>query len=98
MDVNLPTTGCNILNSANSFYNYSNGNRTRATYYIYEGVAHLQSTTTSTTAYTVTGTCLNTGDLVYRPEIGVHFEFMSIVAVALILMLIYHLIFKRLLP
>lgn len=98
MDVELPTTGCNILTSATSFYNYSNNNRTRKTYYIYEGVAHLQSETTSTYGYDVTGTCLSTGDLVFRPEVRVYFPILSFVIICTILLFIYHIMIKRLLP
>lgn len=98
MDVELPSTGCNILNSATTFYNYSNNNRTRESYIIYDGVAHLQNTTTNQQGYTYTGTCLFTGDLVYRPEIRVYFEFISILLFAIAFFLIYKIIIKRLLP
>lgn len=98
MDVELPTTGCNILTSATSFSNYSNNNRTRKTYYIYEGVAHLQSETTSNYGYDVTGTCLNTGDLVFRPEVKVYFPIISFLICFLIVYFIYTIIIKRLLP
>lgn len=98
MDVELPTTGCNILISNASFYNYSPDRRTRRRYYIYEGVAHLESTATSTYNYDYTGTCLSTGDLVYRPEVQVYFPLISFVIVLIILGIIYHIIIKRLLP
>lgn len=68
MNVELPSTGCNIINSATTFYNYSPDSRTRDTYIIYEGKALLQSSSYNQYGYTYTGTCLNTGDLVFRPE------------------------------
>ena len=98
MDVELPTTGCNIISSATTFYNYSADGRTRETYVIYDGVAHLQSTSTSSVGYNYTGTCLNTGDLVYRPEVNVYFPVISFCICCCILLFIYHLIIKRLLP
>lgn len=68
MDVILPSTGCNIINNSTSFYNYSEDLKTRETYYIYEGVAHLQNSTYNQYGYTYSGYCLQTGDLVYKPE------------------------------
>lgn len=98
MDVELPTTGCNILTSANSFYNYSSDRRTRQTYYIYEGVAHLQSSATSQYGYDYSGTCLVTGDLVFRPEVRVYFPILAFGIVVLLTFVVYHIIIKRLLP
>ena len=70
MDVVLPAEGCNIINSSTTFYNYSNNDRTRTSYVIYDGVAYVQSVSTNNLGYNYTGTCLVTGDLVYKPEIG----------------------------
>lgn len=98
MDVSLPSSGCNILISSNSFYNYSNDRRTRQRYYIYDGVAKLESSTTSSYTYDYSGTCLHTGDLVYRPELKVYFPILSFLLVFGITIFIYHLIIKRLLP
>lgn len=69
MDVELPTEGCNIISSSTSFYNYSTDGRTRDTYIIYDGQAIKQSTSYNQYGYSYTGECLNTGDLVYRPEV-----------------------------
>lgn len=98
MEVELPSTGCNIITSSTSFYNYSTDGRTRDTYYIYEGVAHLQSSTYNQYGYTYTGTCLQTGDLVYKPELLVYYPVMSLFIFLLILSIIYNVIIKRLLP
>lgn len=98
MDVELPSYGCNIINSSTTFYNYSNNNRTRETYIIYDGVAHLQATQTNQTGYNYTGTCLNTGDLVYKPELDVYFPVISFCVVCFILLMIYRIFIKRLLP
>lgn len=88
MNVELPS-GCNIINSATSFYNYTNSNRTRSLYHVYDGKAILASTSTSTTPYTVTGTCLTTGDLIYKPELQVHFVIEAIALCVLIAMLLW---------
>lgn len=98
MNVELPISGCNILRSDTSFYNYSPDSRTRSTYYIFDGQARLESTSTSQYGYTYSGTCLQTGDLVYKPEIEIYFRFMSLSLFIFILFLIYKIIFKRLLP
>lgn len=94
MNVELPS-GCNIINSATSFYNYTNSNRTRSLYYIYEGKAILSNSTTSTNAYTYTGTCLTTGDLKYKPELEVYLPVISFMLICMGLMLIYWAIFRR---
>lgn len=98
MDVVLPDYGCNILSSSTNFYNYSNNNRTRETYIIFDGVAHLQSTNTQVNAYNYTGTCLSTGDLVYRPEVRVYFPILAFASICFITILIYKIFIKRLMP
>lgn len=67
MEIELPS-GCNVINSATSFYNYTNNNRTRALYYIYEGQIIKSNEQTNVNPYTYTGECLQTGDLIYKPE------------------------------
>lgn len=98
MDVVLPSTGCNIINSSTTFYNYSSDGRTRQSYVIYDGEAILQSTTTNQYGYTYSGDCLTTGDLVYKPEIKVWFPLASFCLVCFALLLIYRIFLKRLLP
>lgn len=99
MYVELPTTGCNILRSDSSFYNYSPDSRTRSTYYIFDGQAKLESATYNQYGYTYTGDCLSTGDLIYRPEYKeVLLPFFSIVSFLFICAMIYHIIIKRLMP
>lgn len=68
MNVELPDTGCNIINSSTSFYNYSPDRLTRKTYIIYDGSAILQAESYNQYGYSYSGTCLTTGDLVYKPE------------------------------
>lgn len=98
MDVILPDVGCNILISATSFYNYSTDLRTRDQYYIYEGVAHKQSSSYNQYGYTYTGDCLTTGDLVYKPEMEVFFPVLQFCLICFILILVYRIFLKRLLP
>ena len=98
MNVDLPDTGCNVINSSSSFYNYSPDYRTRTTYYIYEGVAHVSSSTYNGNGYSVTGTCLSDGDLVFKPEIEVFFPFMAFCSICFLMILIYRIFIKRLLP
>ena len=98
MDVELPSTGCNIINSSSTFYNYSQDGRTRKTYVIFDGVALLQNQTTAVNPYSYTGTCLSTGDIVYRPELKVYFPLLAGVLFIFSLWVVYRIIFKRLLP
>lgn len=98
MNVELPSTGCNIINSSTSFYNYSDNNRQRDTYIIYDGVAKKQSSSYSQYGYTVTGDCLSTGDLVYKPELQVYFPILSFCLFCFVVLLIYRIFLKRLLP
>lgn len=93
MDVELPSEGCNIINSATSFYNYRNNNRTRSLYYIYDGKARKASENTQQNAYIYTGECLVTGDLVYRPE---YKEFIMPNVAILIFFMICLLVFRLL--
>lgn len=97
MNVELPDTGCNIINSSTSFYNFSPDNRTRETWIIYDGKAILQSSTTSQYGYTYSGTCLNTGDLVYRPELkGVWFPIVGLIVILFIYRFVFRLFRGRL--
>lgn len=98
MNVELPTTGCNVINSSTSFYNYSPDSRTRDNYVIYEGKAYLQSSSYSQYGYTYTGDCLVTGDLKFKPDVEVYFPILSFMLVCSILLFIYHVLIKRLLP
>lgn len=91
MNIELPADGCNIITSS-GFYNY-NGT-TRSTYVIYDGVAHLSDVRT---AYTqdITGTCLKTGDLVYKPELEVYYTLASVLTASVIIYLAVRLILYK---
>lgn len=89
MNVELPSTGCNIINSSTTFYNYSEDGRTRENYIIYDGKAHLQASAYNQYGYTYTGECLTTGDLIYKPELQVYFQFFSIILCSLIAVLLW---------
>lgn len=95
MNVELPSTGCNIINSSTSFYNYSTDGRTRETYIIYEGKALLQASNTNQYGYTYTGNCLTTGDLIYRPELKIYFPFISFILVCFTFYLAYKIVLWR---
>lgn len=95
MNVILPNTGCNIINNSTSFYNYHPDARTRDYYVIYEGKAFLQSSTYNQYGYTYTGTCLNTGDLVYNPESEVYFTHIALGVIVIIFALVARLFFRK---
>lgn len=96
MYVDLPSTGCNILNSSTTLYNYSNDGRTRQTFILLDGNLYKQSESYNQYGYTYSGTCLQAGDLIYKPEIKIYFEFLSGVLVGIIFWLMFKLIIKRL--
>lgn len=95
MKVVLPDEGCNIITSANSFYNYSTDLHTRQTYYIYEGVAYKQSENYSQYGYSYTGTCLKTGDLVFKPEMEFWYNLGAVALGGVIMLLVAKLIFRK---
>lgn len=95
MNVELPSTGCNIINNATTFYNYSTDNKTRETYIIYDGKALLQSSTYNQYGYTYSGDCLDTGDLVYKPELRVYFPITAFIIIMIITLIIYKVILER---
>lgn len=97
MNVELPDTGCNIISSSTTFYNYSPDNKTREAYVIYDGKALLQSSSYNQYGYSYSGACLNTGDLVYRPELkGVWFPIAGLVAILFIYRFVFRLFRGRL--
>lgn len=95
MDVVLPSEGCNIINSSTTFYNYSQDSRTRQSYVIYEGKAIKQSESYNQYGYTYTGTCLHTGDLVYKPELTFYFNLAGFALVSFCLILISKLFVRK---
>lgn len=95
MNVDLPTAGCNIINSSTSFYNYSSDSKTRQNYVIYEGKAILQSSTYNQYGYSYSGTCLHTGDLVYKPELQIYLPVISFCLIASAFYLAYKVVLWR---
>lgn len=94
MDITLPTTGCNISQSSGYIDNYTNGTRTR--YVINEN--KLVPVYRSTYSSNPTGyTCLSTGDLVYKPELAIYFQFISFIMILVATLIIYKTIIGRLL-
>lgn len=98
MNVELPSTGCNVINSSTSFYNYSPDAKTRTSYVIYDGKALVQGTSYNQYGYTYSGDCLVTGDLKYHPEIEVYFPIISFCIVCFLFCVIYKMMIKRLMP
>lgn len=93
MEVELPESGCNILTSDDTFYNYSVNRKRRRTYVIYEGKAFMSAEANNEAGYTYTGTCLSTGDLVYKPEYKEFiFPNVAIVIFFIICILVYKLL------
>lgn len=98
MNVELPSSGCNIIRGDSSFFNYSDDGHTRETYYIFGGEAFLESSTYSQYGFTHNGTCLETGDLVYRPELQIYFPLISFGFFSFVLIVIWRVILRNLLP
>lgn len=81
---NVPTTGCNVLNNG-YIDNYYNGVRSR--FYIVENKAVLSS---RTNYYNIPdgSVCVNASDLVYKPELPIYFEFISIILIFMALFIL----------
>lgn len=77
MVVDLPSDGCNILQSSDLLYNYSDNNQNRREYVIYENTLVLRGTTSSSYGFTHNGTCISS--LIYKPELKVWFPIISFV-------------------
>lgn len=98
MEIELPSTGCNI------FYgtyvdNYSSDGRTRTRYYLNEGKLVENNTSYSQYNSIPSGaTCLHTGDLVYKPEMELYVPFLASGLLVFVLILVYKIFIKRLLP
>lgn len=95
MDIELPNTGCNIINSSTSFYNYSIDGKTRQSYYIIDGKAFLRDSTYNQYGYGYTGTCLYTGDIVYKPELKIYFPVIAFLLIFGTILLAYKIVLWR---
>lgn len=96
MNIDLPVEGCNILTSDNSLYNYSADGHTRTHYVIYDGKLVKESEQYSQYGYSYTGTCLSTGDLVYKPELRINFEIYSLAVLLVVGYLLFSFILEKL--
>lgn len=98
MEVDLPS-GCNIYYGT-YVDNYTNNGRTRVRYYINEG--KLVPSSGSTSQYDQRPSndyhCLTTGELVYKPEVQIYFPFLAGSLLVFVLILVYKIFIKRLLP
>lgn len=81
MNVELPSTGCNISQSAGYIDNYYNNTRTR---YVVDNNRLVRVYQTTYTSQPTGYTCLRTGDLTYNPEISVYFQIIACIAVVAI--------------
>lgn len=95
MYIELPVEGCNILSSDSSLYNYSADGHSRTHYVIYDGKLLKESEQTSQYGYDHTGTCLSTGDLVYKPELRIDFEMYSLAVLFLVGYLLFSFIIEK---
>ena len=93
MNIDLPSTGCNVLESADTIVNYSADGAIRSTYTIKNAQLYLSSVETG--EYIPTGTCLSTGDLEWEPQYKIAAELVSIFVVAFIFWFIYHITLRR---
>lgn len=95
MEIELPTTGCNVFNGT-YIDNYYNNTRTR--YYFNDG----QLIESSRQNYNIIPngvTCLNsTQHIFYKPELEIYFGVLSLAICLLAFSLIYKIMIKRLLP
>lgn len=98
MEIELPSTGCNIFYGS-YIDNYSSDGRTRTRYYFNEGQLIQNNTSQSNYNSIPSGaTCITTGDLIYKPELEVYVPFLASSLFILVLILVYKIFIKRLLP
>ena len=98
MEIELPSTGCNVFYGS-YLDNYTNNGYTRTRYYFNEGKLVKSNTSQSNYNSIPSGaTCITTGDLVYKPELGVYVPFLAMTLFVFVLILVYKIIIKRLLP
>ena len=98
MEIELPSQGCNIFYGT-YIDNYSNNGYTRTRYYLNEGKLVKNNTSQSNYNSIPTGaTCIVTGDLIYKPELEVYVPFLAMTLFVFVLILVYKIIIKRLLP
>lgn len=97
MEINLPSTGCNIFYG--DYVDNYNGN-TRIRYYINEGKLIKNNTTTYNYNNTPSGAhCLTSEDVLeYRPQDTVYFPVISLAMCSFVFVILYKIIIKRLLP
>lgn len=98
MEIELPSTGCSIF-YGNYLDHYTSDGRTRTRYYFNEGMLIKNNVTSSNYNSIPTGaTCISTGDLVYKPEMLVYIPFLASSLFIFVLILVYKIFIKRLLP
>lgn len=97
MEIELPSSGCNIYYGT-YLDNYLNNTRTR--YYINEGKLIKNNVTTSSYNTTPSGAyCLTSADkLLYRPQDTIYFPIISLAICSFVFVILYKIIVKRLLP
>lgn len=98
MEVEIPENGCSILESDSVFYTYRDNDYIRDKYVIYDGVVHLSESVASSEAFTYSGDCLATGDLVYEPAVNVYFPLLAGGCIAFMLFVLYRVVIVRLFP
>lgn len=87
-EIPLPETGCNVYHGS-YVDNYFNGKRTR----FYLNDTQLVQSSKSDYSRVPDGvTCINTGDLIYKPELEVYFNLASFVLFPLLILFAIRLI------
>lgn len=93
MEIEIPSVGCFVASGYNSFDHYLNNSRVR--YFLISN--KLVRGSSSHYSNLPSGYhCLQTGDLVYKPEIAVYFPFMAFGLVAFAGILLYNILIKKL--
>lgn len=93
MEVEIPSGGCFIASGSTTFYHYLNNQR--ITYYLYDGKL-IRGSQSSYTNLPTGYHCLQSGDVVYKPELSVYFPFLAFCLISFAGLLIFNLIIKRL--
>lgn len=95
MEIELPSTGCNISQTAGYIDNYTGTTRTR--YLINENKLTRVYQTTYSGNPTQYYTCLKTGDIIYKPEYSVILPTLAFGIISFITIILYKIIVGRIL-
>lgn len=93
MEIEVPSDGCFVASGSNVFDHYVGSIRTR--YYLYDG-KFVRGSSNNHSTLPSDSYCIQSGDLVYKPELEIYFKFISFSLVIFAMLIVWNLIIKNL--